>query len=111
MELIDLRKNYEKINYSTIEVDIQLQKLMSFPIYFTLMTILSSIIMFNTKKFKSSTLKISIGLFCCVVIYYINNFFYVLGDTERIPLSVSVWLPLVFLILINTNMMLRINEK
>ena len=111
LELIDLRKNYEKINYSTIEVDIQLQKLMSFPIYFTLMTILSSIIMFNTKKFKSSTLKISIGLFCCVVIYYINNFFYVLGDTERIPLSVSVWLPLVFLILINTNMMLRINEK
>ena len=111
LELIDLRKNYKKINYSTIEVDIQLQKLISFPIYFTLMTILSGIIMFNTKKFKSSTLKISIGLFCCVVIYYINNFFYVLGDTEKIPLSVSVWLPLVFLILINTNMMLKINEK
>ena len=111
LELIDLRKNYKKINYSTIEVDIQLQKLVSFPLYFTLMTILSSIIMFNTKKFKSSTLKISIGLFFCVVIYYINNFFYVLGDTEKIPLSISVWLPLIFLILINTNMMVKINEK
>ncbi len=111
LELIDLRKNYKKINYSTIEVDIQLQKLISFPLYFTLMTILSSVIMFNTKKFKSSTLKIAIGLFFCVVIYYVNNFFYVLGDTEKIPLSISVWLPLIFLILINTNMMLRINEK
>ena len=69
------------------------------------------VIMFNTKKFKSSTLKIAIGLFFCVVIYYLNNFFYVLGDTEKIPLSISVWLPLIFLILINTNMMLRINEK
>ena len=110
-ELIDLRNNYKRINYSTVEVDIQLQKLMSFPIYFTLMTILSGVIMFNTKKFKSSTLKISIGLFFCVIIYYLNNFFYVLGDTEKIPLSISVWLPLIFLVLINTQMMLKINEK
>lgn len=111
LELINLRNNYKKINYSTIEVDIQLQKLLSFPIYFTLMTILSAIIMFNTKKFKSPTFKISIGLAFCVIIYYINNFFYVLGDTEKIPLYISVWLPLIFLILVNTKMTMRINEK
>ena len=111
IELIELRMNYKQINYSTTEVDIQLQKLVSFPIYFTLMTILSTIIMFNTKQFNSSTLKISIGLFLCVIIYYINNFFYVLGDTEKIPLTFSVWLPMTFLILINFTMILKINEK
>ena len=63
LELIELRTNYKKINYSTIEIDVQLLKLFSYPIYFTLMTILSSIIMFNTKKFKSNSLKITIGLF------------------------------------------------
>ena len=31
IELIKLRMNYQQINYSTIEVDIQLQKLLSFP--------------------------------------------------------------------------------
>ena len=46
------------------------------------------------------TFKISIGLAFCVIIYYINNFFYVLGDTEKIPLYISVWLPLIFLILV-----------
>lgn len=111
LELINLRKNYKQLNYSTTEVDIQLQKLASFPIYFTLMTILSSIIMFNTKKFKSSTLKISIGLFLSVIIYYVNNFFYVLGNTEKISMIISVWFPLFVLIFANTTMILRINEK
>ena len=75
IELIKLRMNYKQINYSTTEVDIQLQKLLYFPLYFMLMTILSAIIMFNTKRFKGATFKISIGLFFCVIIYYINNFF------------------------------------
>ena len=75
------------------------------------MTILSAIIMFNTKKFKSTTLKISIGLFLSVIIYYINNFFNVMGITEKIPLIVAVWLPLLFFCLINLIMLLKINEK
>ena len=58
IELFKLKENYQKLNYSTIEVDIQLQKLISLPIYLTLMTILSALIMFNTKHFKSSTLKL-----------------------------------------------------
>ena len=38
------------------------------------MTVLATIIMFNVKGFKSNTLKISIGLFFSVIIYYMNNF-------------------------------------
>jgi len=111
LELIELRTNYKKINYSTIEIDVQLLKLFSYPIYFTLMTILSSIIMFNTKKFKSNSLKITIGLFFCVVIYYMNNLFYVLGNTEKIAPMISVWITLATIFLINSILVLKINEK
>ena len=111
IELFELRKNYKEINYSTTEIDLQLQKLVSFPLYFALMTILAAIIMFNTKQFKSFSLKITIGLFFCVIIYYINNFFYVLGDTGKIPLAASVWAPLFILLTINTKLILNINEK
>ena len=111
IELIELRNNYKQINYSTTEIDLQLQKLVSFPLYFTLMTILASIIMFNTKHFKSIVLKITIGLFFCVLIFYLNNFFYVLGDTGKIPLTASVWAPLFILLIINTKFILSINEK
>ena len=66
-----------------MEIDLHLQKLISFPLYFTLMTILAAIIMFNTKQFKSVSFKITIGLFFCVIIYYLNNF---LSCDTKIPL-------------------------
>ena len=111
LELIGLKKNYETLNYSTTEVDLQIHKIISYPFYLTLMTILSSIIMFNTRNFKSSTFKISVGMFASVVIYYVNNFFNVMGKTEKISLVPSVWIPLIILIVINSTLLLKINEK
>tara|TARA_B100000963_G_C22520084_1_gene622642 strand:- start:216 stop:974 length:759 start_codon:yes stop_codon:yes gene_type:complete len=111
MQLLELRKNYNSLNYSLVEIDIQLLKLMSFPIYLVLMTIFSSIIMFNTKNLKSSILKISIGLFFSVVIYYLFNFFNALGKTEKINLFISVLLPILLLTAINSIMIRRLNEK
>tara|TARA_Y100000591_G_C21797927_1_gene680433 strand:+ start:280 stop:1275 length:996 start_codon:yes stop_codon:yes gene_type:complete len=110
-KLIDLRTNYKSLNYSLIEVDLQLLKIISFPILLTLMTILSAIIMFNTKQFKNTTFKIIIGLFCSVVIYYLNNFFNVMGATEKITLVYAIWTPILFISLINLLMLSNLNEK
>ena len=111
LELLELRKNYKSLNYSLIEIDIQLLKLISFPIYLMLMTVFSSIIMMSTKQLKSSILKISIGLFFSVLIYYLFNFFNVLGKTEKIDLFSSVLLPIVLLTVVNSLMIRRFNEK
>jgi lipopolysaccharide export system permease protein len=111
MELFKLRNNYLQVNYSTTEIDVQLHKLFSYPIYFALMTILSSIIMFNTKKFKSTLFKIIVGLFSCVIIYYINNIFYVLGSTEKVTYIFSVWISIFILLTINSILIININEK
>ena len=94
LELIEMRKNYKKLNYSLTEIDLQLLKLITFPIYFVLMFIFSGIIMMNTKTFKSKSLKIIIGLFLSVVIYYINNFFFILGTSEKLNVIISVIIPL-----------------
>ena len=111
LKLIDLRKNYKLLNYSTVDVDIQIYKIATYPLFLAIMTILSSIIMLNTKKSSSKVLKIIIGLFFSVVIYYINNFFNVMGSTEKLPLMVSIWTPIIFLSLINLIMLVNINEK
>ena len=111
LELLELRKNYKSLNYSLIEIDIQLLKLISFPIYLMLMTIFSSIIMMSTKKLRSPILKISIGLFFSVLIYYLFNFFNVLGKTEKIDLFSSVLLPIVLLTVVNSLMVRRFDEK
>ena len=110
-ELIELRKNYKQLNYSIIDLDLHLLKLFSFPLYLSLMAIFASIIMLNTKHFKSSILKISIGLFFSVIIYYLNNFFNVMGQTEKMNLFISVITPLILLGLVNTFMMKEINAK
>ena len=110
-ELLDLKENYIKLNYSTTDVNLHIYKVFSYPIYLTLMTILSSIIMFNTRVFKNSTFKISIGLFCSVLIYYLNNFFYVMGKTEKITLISSVFIPFTILFIINMIFVYKINEK
>jgi len=111
LKLIDLRQNYQSLNYSTVDVDIQIYKVATYPLFLIIMTILSSIIMLNTKKSSSKVLKIIIGLFFSVVIYYINNFFNVMGSTEKLPLMVSIWTPIIFLSLINLIMLVNINEK
>ncbi len=111
LKLVDLRQNYKLLNYSTIDVDMQIYKIATYPLFLVIMTILSSIIMFNTKKSNSKIIKIVIGLFFSVVIYYINNLFNVMGSTEKIPLIVSVWTPIIFLTLVNLIMLVNINEK
>jgi lipopolysaccharide export system permease protein len=54
---------------------------------------------------------ISLGLFISVLIYYINNFFYVVGNTEKISETSSVWIPMFIFALLNTIMIKKINEK
>lgn len=76
-----------------------------------MMTILSGILMLMTKNLKSFTLKIGIGFLLAVIIYYFNNFFNVLGTTQKISYISSVWIPLIVLTLINSFMILDINEK
>tara|TARA_B100000902_G_scaffold382480_1_gene420189 strand:- start:6463 stop:7536 length:1074 start_codon:yes stop_codon:yes gene_type:complete len=111
IQLYELRKNYIKLNYSINDINLQILKLISFPIYLLMMVIFSACIMLRIKYLDSSTLKISIGLFFSVIIYYINNFFHVLGSTERLSLSISVFLPIFLLIITNFILMNKINEK
>ena len=111
LKLFDLRNNYKSLNYSLIDLDLHINKVLTYPIYLTFMTILSAMIMFNTREFKSNTFKFIIGLFLSVVIYYITNFFKVMGTTEKIPLMLAVFLPIVLLGIFNSIMLIKINEK
>ena len=110
-QIIELKNNYKKLNYSLTEVNMQILKIIAFPLYLVLITILSALIMFKVKRLDTTTFKISLGLFISVIIYYINNFFLVMGNTERIPLIFAIFTPLVILGLFNIFMIYKINEK
>ena len=111
LQLYELRDNYKRLNYSLTEVNLQIMKIFTYPLYLLLITIFSALIMFRIKRLGGTTYKISLGLFLSVVIYYINNFFLVMGNTERISLFIALFTPLLMLGLVNSFMLYRINEK
>ena len=110
-ELNHLRKKYDSINYSSTEVSSAIQKLISFPFYLTIMTILASTIMLNIKHNKSKIFHLIFGILISVIIYYLSFFFEELGKNEQIPIGISIWIPLIIIMLISTISLVRINEK
>ena len=110
-ELFELRKSYNALNYSVVDIDSHLYKIFSYPIYLTLITIFSAIIMFNIGYQKNSFFKIILGIFLSVVIYYINYFLNILGTNEKIPLILSIFMPLIILSIINFISIIKLNEK
>ena len=110
-ELNELRKKYDDINYSSTEVNSAIQKLVSFPFYLMIMTILAATLMLNIKYNKSKIFHLIFGILISVIIYYLSFFFEELGKNEQIPIGISIWIPLIIIILFSTISLVRINEK
>ncbi len=111
MQLNKLEKDYFDLGYSTVGIEVYENKIYSTPIYLAIMTLLSGIIMFNSKYKKSKLFNIILGISLSVIIYYVNYFSGILGENGRIPIILSVWLPLIILMLISLIGMVRLNEK
>ena len=110
-ELNELKNKYKEINYSSIEVDSAIQKIISFPFYLMLMTVLSSTIMMNIKQNRTKVFHLIFGILISVIIYYLSFFFEELGKNEQVPVAVSIWVPLLMISLISMINLVRINEK
>ena len=111
LELFDLKKNYENLGYSSSEIKLHLLGLFSTPVLYTILTILSAIIMFNFSKNRSLFFHIIFGVLMSVIIYYINFIFNSLGDNGKIPIIASIFLPLILISIVVIIGLIRINEK
>tara|TARA_Y100000996_G_C22556023_1_gene655561 strand:+ start:1326 stop:2411 length:1086 start_codon:yes stop_codon:yes gene_type:complete len=110
-QLFKLKENYSKIDYSTTEVVLHLNKLFSMPIFYILMTILSFILIIKLKLFQSKFFTIIAGISCSVLVYYLNYFSYIFGSNETLPILFSVWLPHLLLSLFCLIGILGLNEN
>ncbi len=110
-QLVKLKTDYKALGYSTDEVESHLHKLYSFPIYLSIMSILSAIIMLNIERNKPMVFHLLLGIFLSVIIYYFYYLFNVLGTNGKIPLLISIYLPFIMLSFIILIGLIRINEK
>jgi len=111
IELFDLKRENELLGYSSQDIDLHFLKIISLPIYLSIMVIISAIIMLNIKRDKPYIFHVLLGILLSVIIYYINNIFNIFGLTNKIPIYLSVFFPIIFLSIVSTIGLIRINEK
>jgi lipopolysaccharide export system permease protein len=114
MSFLDLIFNYSKLinnGYSKIFLDQSLHSLLSLPFFLMVMTGLASILTMNALKRSNNFKFIIVGLISTVLIFYFKDLSVALGQTDRIPLILSIWAPVIVLSLFIFIGVLQINEK
>ena len=114
MSFLDIIINYKVLlnnGYSKPFLNQSLHTMLSMPFFLFLMTGLAAILTMNTLK-KSDNIKyIIVGLLVSVIIFYFKDLSLALGQTNRIPLILSVWAPVIALTLFTLIGVIQINEK
>ena len=114
MSFFDLSINFKKLlerGYNKQFLTESFHVMLSLPFFLCLMTGLASIITMNTLKRTENIKFIIIGLVISVIVFYFKDLSMALGQTNRIPLLLAIWAPIIALSLFTTVGMLQINEK
>jgi len=111
IKLFNLKQDFDNLGYSSDEIEIHLLKLFTMPLFYGILTILSSIIMFNFSKDKSLLVHIIFGILMSVIIYYITFIFSSLGNNGKIPIYLSIFFPLIIISIITMIGLVNINDK
>ena len=110
-QLVDAKKENELLGYSSQDIDLHILKILTLPIYFSIMVIISSIIMLNIGRNRPYIFHVILGIALSVIIYYMNNIFNIFGLTNKIPIFLSVVFPIIVLSIFSIIGLIRINEK
>tara|TARA_E500000178_G_scaffold356566_1_gene435527 strand:- start:5224 stop:6312 length:1089 start_codon:yes stop_codon:yes gene_type:complete len=108
--LINFKSMINK-GYNEIFLKQSVHTMMTLPFYLFMMTALASILTLHTMKNSENLKFIIIGLILCVVIYYLKDLSLALGKTDRIPLILSIWTPVITLSFFTLIGVIQINEK
>jgi lipopolysaccharide export system permease protein len=114
LSFVDLLVNFDDLinqGYNKIFLKQSLHSMLSMPFFLFIMTALSSILVMHTLK-KSNNMKfIFAGIILCVIIFYLKDLSVALGQTNRIPLTLATWIPVIVIGMFSSIGILQINEK
>jgi lipopolysaccharide export system permease protein len=112
--LLDINKEMsilEDKGYSTTDLRIRYQKLISFPIYLLAMSILSGLMIINLGKTSNYLKYGSYGVIISIIIYFLNDLSITIAKSGIISVDFSVWIPIFLIILINLVGITQVNAK
>ena len=114
LSFIDLVTNYQSLldqGYSNVFLKQSFNNMLSMPFFLLTMTALASILVLGKLTKSNNTRYVFIGLISCILIYYLKDLSIALGKTNRIPLTLATWMPIIIIGLFSSVGILQINEK
>ena len=104
-------KLLENRGYSPREVKAKFQRSLAFPLFLLSMLLLSGVFTLGM-NFKDNNWTYSfIAIITSVIVFYFNDFSAALGKTEKLPIEVSVWMPIVIIFIFGTVGLIHANQK
>ena len=114
LSFIDLILNFNNLinqGYNKIFLEQSLHSMLSMPFFLFIMSALACIMALGTLKRSNNVKFILIGIITCVIIYYLKDLSIALGQTNRISLKLSNWIPIISIGIFSLIGVLQINEK
>ena len=114
LSFISLITNYDQLNekgYSKKLLNKKINEFISMPIFLFLMVVLASIFTIGSIDKKQNFYYVIVSILISVIIYYFKDLSIALGQTGRISLILSIWIPLIAIGLFCSIGVIQINEK
>ena len=114
ISFLELIKNYNLLldkGYSKKALNEQIHKFISMPINLFLMIVLASIFTIGTLNSKANFFYLIVSMLICVIIYYFKDLSSALGQTGKISITLSIWMPVILVGLFCSIGIIQINEK
>ena len=114
ISFVDLILNYSQLNekgYSKKKLNEKINKFIVLPIFLFLMVFLAAIFTIGSLQQKQNFYYVLISILTCVAIYYFKDLSFALGQSAKISLVLSVWMPLILISLFCSIGVIQINEK
>ena len=104
-------KLLEERGYSTREMETKLHRSFSFPFFLLSMLLLSSFFTLGTRFSENNWTYVFITIIASILIFFFNDFSAVLGKTEKLPIEVSVWMPIAIIFIFSFVGIIHANQK
>jgi len=104
-------KLLEERGYSTNEMKAKLQRAYAFPFFLLSMILLSGVFILGAGFKENNWTYVFFGIITSVLIYFFNDFSAVLGKTEKLPMEIAVWMPIIIIFLFSAVGVIHANQK
>ena len=101
----------EERGYSTKEMETKLHRSFAFPFFLLSMLLLSAFFSLGTNFNESNWTYVFLAIIATVIIFFFNDFSAVLGTTEKLPVEISVWMPITIIFIFSSVGIIHANQK